>query len=329
MSFNILFTSIGRRVFLVQHFKKVLLDLGLEGKLVGADMSLSAPAMHVIDKKYQICRVMDRDYVPQLLDICTRENIKLLIPLIDTELLVLAEHKGQFGKMGVTALVSEPKVIQITVNKYNTYKFFVKHDIDTPQVFNTNEVLKKRDINYPLLMKPVDGSASKGIIKINNKKELKFFKERIPNPILQEYIDGYEYTLDILADFSGTVRCVVARRRLEVRAGEVSKGMTEKDEEIITAGKKAVEALKGAIGPITAQGFLTEEGKFKLIEINPRFGGGYPLAIKAGADYPRWIIEMMLGRDPEIKLDGWDDGLVMLRYDEAVFVKYEDIQGGM
>lgn len=329
MSFNILFTSIGRRVFLVQHFKKVLLDLGLEGKLVGADMSLSAPAMHVIDKKYQICRVMDGDYVPQLLDICERENIKLLVPLIDTELLVLAENKGQFGKMGVTALVSDPEVIQITMNKYNTHEFFVKHSIDTPRVFDANKVLQKGGIDYPLLMKPVSGSASKGIIKINNKKELKFFKERIPNAMLQEYIDGYEYTLDILADFDGRVRCVVPRRRLEVRAGEVSKGMTEKDEEIITTGKKAVEALKGAIGPITAQGFLTEEGRFKLTEINPRFGGGHPLAIKAGADYPRWIIEMILGRDPEIKLDSWEDGLVMLRYDEAVFIRHEDIQGEM
>ncbi len=326
MSFNVLFTSIGRRVFLVQHFKKVLLDLGLEGKLVGTDMSFSAPAMHVIDKKYQICRVMDRDYVPQLLDICEKENIKLLIPLIDTELSVLAEHKDQFGKMGITALISDPEVIQITMNKYNTYNFFVKYGIDTPQVFGVNEVLEKNNINYPLLMKPVDGSASKGIIKINNKKELKFFKERIPNAILQEYIDGYEYTLDILADFSGRVRCVVPRRRLEVRAGEVSKGVTEKNEKIIRTGRKAVEALKWAIGPITVQGFLTKGGALKLTEINPRFGGGHPLAIVAGADYPRWIIEMILGRDPEIKLDSWEDGLVMLRYDEAIFVKREDIE---
>ena len=175
-------------------------------------------------------------------------------------------------------------------------------------------------------MKPVDGSASKGIIKINNKKELKFFKERIPNAILQEYIDGYEYTLDILADFSGRVRCVVPRRRLEVRAGEVSKGVTEKNEKIIRTGRKAVEALKWAIGPITVQGFLTKGGALKLTEINPRFGGGHPLAIVAGADYPRWIIEMILGRDPEIKLDSWEDGLVMLRYDEAIFVKREDIE---
>jgi len=154
---------------------------------------------------------------------------------------------------------------------------------------------------------------------------LEFFKDKINNPILQEHLDGYEYTLDVLADFDGKVRCVVPRKRLKVRAGEVSKGVTVKDKKIIDTGKRVVEALKGARGPITVQGFLTTDAKFKLTEINPRFGGGHPLAIAAGADYPRWITEMMLGRDPEIMLDSWEDGLVMLRYDEAVFVRHSEI----
>lgn len=329
MSFNILFTSIGRRVSLVQHFRKMLSGLGLEGKLIGADMLLSAPTMHVVDKKYRVCRVTGEDYIPHLLDICEKEDIDLLIPLIDTELLILAENKERFKEVGTTALISDPDVIRITMDKYNTHEFLTENGFDAPEVINLDEALNRDDIEYPLLMKPARGSAGIGATKIERKEDLKFFKDKITNPILEEYLDGYEHTLDILVDFDGKVRCVVPRKRLEVRAGEVSKGMTVKDKGIIMAGKRVVEALKVALGPITVQGFLTGDGSFKLTEINPRFGGGHPLAIAAGADYPRWIIEMMLGRDPEIMLDGWEDGLVMLRYDEAVFVRYEDMQEGM
>ena len=326
MDFNILFTSVGRRVSLVQHFRRVLLDLGLEGRLVGADMLLSAPAMHVVDRRYRVCRVTDKDYVHQLLEICEKEDIDLLIPLIDTELLVLAENKERFKEIGTTVLISDPTVIRIAMDKYNTHKFFVENGFAAPEVINIDKALSSDDIEYPMVMKPARGSASIGVTKIESKEELRFFKDKIPNPILQEYLDGYEHTLDVLVDFEGRVRCVVPRKRLEVRAGEVSKGVTVKDKKIIGTGKKVVEALKGALGPITVQGFLTSDGTFKLTEINPRFGGGHPLAIAAGADYPRWIIELMLGKNPEIKLDGWEDGLVMLRYDEAVFVRREDIE---
>jgi carbamoyl-phosphate synthase large subunit len=326
MSFNILFTSIGRRVSLVQRFREVLRELDLEGNLVGADMLLSAPAMHAVDKKYPVCKATNKNYIPQLLDICEREDINLLIPLIDTELLVLAENKEEFKGVGTTVLISDPNVIRITMDKYNTHRFLTEHGFDSPQVIDLNEAFYSNDIEYPLLMKPARGSASIGITKIRSKRDLGFFKDQIPNPILQEYLDGHEHTLDILVDFDGKVRCVVPRKRLEVRAGEVSKGITVKNEMIIMTGKKLVEALKGALGPITVQGFLTSDGKFKLTEINPRFGGGHPLAIRAGADYPRWIIEMLIGSDPDIVLDGWEDGLVMLRYDKAVFVNREDIE---
>lgn len=325
MGFNILFTSVGRRVSLVQHFRKVLSELQLEGKLVGADMALSAPAMHVVDKRYLVCRVTSEDYVSQLLDICRLEDIDLLIPLIDTELPVLAENRETFKEVGTTALISTPDVIKIATDKYETHKFLLKNGFESPEVLDLDEVLARDDIRYPLIMKPAKGSASIGVTRIDGKEDLKFFSGKIKNPILEELLDGWEYTLDVLVDFDAQVRCVVPRKRLEVRAGEVSKGMTVKDKRIIMTGKMVGEALEGALGPITIQGFLISNGKFKLTEINPRFGGGHPLSIAAGADYPRWIIELMSGRNPKIKLDGWEDGVVMLRYDEAVFTKRQDL----
>ncbi len=137
---------------------------------------------------------------------------------------------------------------------------------------------------------------------------------------------GEEYTVDAFVDFDGKVRSVVPRLRLETRAGEVSKGMTVKNISIIETTRRVAEQLPGALGCLTIQCFLTPAGDLKYIEINPRFGGGFPLSIAAGADFPRWIIEMMLGRDPVIELDGWQDGTVMLRYDDAVFTTRDRIE---
>jgi carbamoyl-phosphate synthase large subunit len=128
-----------------------------------------------------------------------------------------------------------------------------------------------------------------------------------------------------LVDFDGKVRSVVPRLRLETRAGEVSKGMTVKHRGIMEATKKVAENLPGALGCLTIQCFLTPAEEIVFIEINPRFGGGFPLSIQAGADFPRWIIEMMLGRKSEIVFDGWQDGVVMLRYDDAVFTTADEL----
>lgn len=326
-SFNILFTSSGRRVSLIRHFKKVLFTLGLDGKIVTADLKKDAPTAFVSDVHELVPRVTTTDYISSLLEICKRYGIKLLVPLIDTELLLLSEHIDSFKKLGVTPLVCSPETNRICGDKNNTAEFFKTIGIDTPAIFAPDSVPEHGKGEYPYLIKPVDGSCSIGVTKINSPEELAFFKEYVANAIIQEYIAGEEYTIDVLVDFKGQVRSVVPRLRLETRAGEVSKGMTVKNQAIITATKKVAENLPGALGCLTIQCFLTPEGKTVFIEINPRFGGGFPLAIEAGADFPRWIIEMIHGRDPEIiAVDQWQDGVVMLRYDDAVFTTREKIQ---
>ena len=198
-----------------------------------------------------------------------------------------------------------------------------------PRILDPRTVLTDPKVIYPFFLKPACGSSSVGATRIDNRRQLEFFLSCTPDPVLQEFVAGQEYTLDILADFAGRVRCVVPRLRIETRAGEVSKGMTVKNQALIEAGKGVVEALPGAVGCITVQCFLTPEGEIQFIEINPRFGGGFPLAAQAGADFPRWIIEIMLGRNPQIPLDGWTDGLLMLRFDDAVFVPRERVYEGL
>ncbi len=318
--FNILFTSAGRRVSIVQLFQKTLTELGLKGKVGTTDIKKNAPATFIADFREQVPLVTDKHYIETLKGICNHYEIKLVIPLIDTELPVLAAHREDFTKMGVNLLVSSPEVIDIAFDKRKTFRFLKRIGVATPNILNPEEILNDPFASYPFLIKPYDGSSSIGVMKINDHKELAFFKDYIPNAIVQEYVTGEEYTLDVLVDFQGNVRSLVPRLRIETRAGEISKGVTVKNQTIITAGKKVVESLPGAVGCITVQCFLTKYGDIKFIEINPRFGGGYPLSAAAGANFPRWIIEMTLGKDPIIAIDEWQDGLMMLRYDEAIFV---------
>ena len=324
--FNILFPSAGRRVSLLRLFRKALGDLGLSGKLVTTDLRKDAPAPYVADFREQVPRVTDPAYIDTLLEICRKREINLLVPTIDTELHLLAPHREKFAALGTTLLVSASEVNHICLDKSRTAEFFRSAGVRSPCIYDPQSLLSDPQTSYPLLVKPADGSSSVGVYKVRSPRELEFFIDYVPNAIVQEFISGQEYTLDVLVDFAGTVRSVVPRLRIETRSGEVSKGMTVKNSAIIAAGKKLVEALPGAFGCITVQCFLTPQGDIVFFEINPRFGGGFPLSAEAGANFPRWIIEMILGKNPHIELDGWRDGVVMLRYDEAIFVSREMIE---
>jgi carbamoyl-phosphate synthase large subunit len=185
--------------------------------------------------------------------------------------------------------------------------------------------IERGDVPLPVIVKPATGSGSVGIARAATMGELRHHLDTVPNAIVQEIATGDEYTLDILADFGGTPRCVVPRKRIEVRAGEVSKAVTVRNERLIAAGRRIVDLLPGARGPLNLQCFLAEDGRLAFIEINPRFGGGFPLSAAAGAHFPRWIIEWVRGGDPEIGPDDWQDGLYMLRYDEGLFVSGDQL----
>jgi carbamoyl-phosphate synthase large subunit len=159
------------------------------------------------------------------------------------------------------------------------------------------------------------------VIVARNKKELACFARGIPNAICQEFIEGTEYTCDVYVDFDMKVRCIVPRKRIEIRAGEVSKGQVVKNGEIMNRVADLVRVLKAGPGVITVQCFLQQNGNIRFSEINPRFGGGAPLAIKAAANFPKWILQELLGKKPRIKFDGFKNGLTMLRYDAEVWLE--------
>mgnify|MGYP002813360180 CR=1 FL=1 len=318
--FNILFTSVGRRVSLLNSFRRAARQLKIPAQFFGTDTNELSPAFQFCDNKLVVRPIKDKGYIPDLLKIVDKNKIKLLVPTIDTNLLILAENKENFTRLGCHILVSEPDIIRICHDKREAYHFMKKNGFDTPATMSVQSALAKKNLDWPILLKPWDGSASRGVTVVNNRQELLVFSRRTPNCIVQEFVEGVEYTCDVYIDLDMKVRCVVPRKRIEVRAGEVSKGQVVKNEAIMNHVAEFAKVLKAGPGAITIQCFLQSDGKIIFTDINPRFGGGVPLAIKAGANFPKWILEELTGRKPRIKFDGFKDNLIMLRYDAEVWL---------
>ncbi len=317
---RLLMTCIGRRVELLNAFRRAAEMLGIKLEIHGADLNKMSPAINLVDKAHFVDRISSGKYIKQLLSVVRKNKIDLLIPLIDTELALLADATSQFEKAGCLALVSSPGVIETCSDKLATFRALSDAGIDTPVTWTWREALKLKKHKFPMFLKPRAGSAGMGNYKISTLAELKTFGKRVPDAIVQEFADGDEYTLDVYTGFDGKPRCAVPRKRLEVRTGEVSKAVIVKDEKIMAVGLRVAEVLGECRGVVTVQLMRNKRGRIRVIEINPRFGGGAPLAIHAGADFPKWILMSVCGKKPRICKTCFRDDVAMLRYDESVFV---------
>jgi carbamoyl-phosphate synthase large subunit len=318
---GVLFTCIGRRVSLLESFRRAAKQLKINAAFFGTDTTDLSSALQLCDEGFLVKPTTHPGYIKQLLSIVKANKVKLLIPTVDLDLKVLARNKPKFASMECRVLVSTPEVIDICQDKRKTYQFLAKNGFDTPVTMSVRSALSKKKLNWPCFLKPWDGYAGRGNAVVNNRTELLFYAKRIPNAICQEFIEGTEYTCDVYIDFGMKVRCVVPRKRIEIRAGEVSKGQVVKNPRIMSNAAKLVETLGAGPGVITLQLFLTDDNRVKFIEINPRFGGGAPLSIKAGANFPKWILQELSGKKTNIRSDGFEDDLIMLRYDSEVWLK--------
>lgn len=312
---KILFTSVGRRVELMQAYKKASNDSGIDLKLYGGDTSTTAPALQFCDKTVVLPLIKDKSYIPFLIDYCAREQIDALIPTIDTDLLILAENRERFGKTKV--VISNPDKIKLCRDKRYTADYFMSVGLKSPAPVD--------DINlytggFPAFIKPKDGSSSINAYKVDNKEELTALTEMVPDYIIQPFISGTEYTIDIFCDFSGNPIFITPRIRLAVRAGEVLKTKIVQDNQIISEMKQLIADYKPC-GAITIQMIRDDRtGEDYYIEINPRYGGGAPLSIKAGANSPMAMLKLLQGEKVEYQGSAAEDGAIYSRFDQSVRV---------
>lgn len=315
---NILITSAGQRVALVRGFQETLKRFFPDGKVYTTDMnSKLAPAAYVSDGCFEVPRCTSEDYIESLLTICLGNDIGLIVPTIDTELAILSANKEIFANQGIFVSVSDYDFVMMCRDKRNTGEFFEKHGIRVPKPID------KYHPSFPMFAKPYDGSLSTNLHYIKNAEELTAEILNDPKLLFMEYIDKEvykEYTVDMYYGKDNKVKCIVPRERIKIRAGEINKGQTEK-EPLTQYLYDRLETIEGCVGCICIQVFLNpSSGDVVGIEINPRFGGGYPQTYAAGGNYPEYLIrEYFLGEEIEY-FDGWKDHLLMLRYDDAVYI---------
>lgn len=319
--FNVLILSVGRRVGLVQIWQRTLRQMGLAGRILATDVSTYSSALQIADQGFLVPPCSDPDFVEHIVELCRTHDVQLLIPRIDAELSLLATHREDFAKVGTVVAVSSPETVTIGCDKEATHRWLLEQGFPTVRQTTAEDLLVGTNgWKFPLLIKPTAGNSSIGVEIVADRAQL----ERATQAgdfVVQTIAPGTEYTIDILASREGRCLCAVPRKRIEVRAGESSKGVTVRHAEIEDLAHRFCDALPGAFGPLNLQVFVDQStGEVNVIEMNPRFGGGFPLSWEAGAVYPQWMIEELLGLPSSSSQESWRDGLVMLRWDDAVYV---------
>jgi carbamoyl-phosphate synthase large subunit len=315
---NILITSAGKRVVLVQIFQQTLKDMGLEAKVYTTDMKpMMAPACIVSDEGIKVSPCKAEGYIDELIQICQDKKIGAIIPTIDPELLALAKNRQRFSEIGVEIVLSDEAFIKACRDKRETQQYLQNIGIDVPKAVD------KYHPTFPMFVKPYDGSLSRDIHVVHNQRELT--QDMLENPkfMFMEYLDQHEYkeySVDMYFGKDHCVKGIVPRERIEVRAGEINKGKTHKNE-IVDFLKDKMGCLPGVRGCICFQLFYREsDHSIKGSEINPRFGGGFPLTYHAKANYAAYIIKEYLLHETVDYSDAWLDNTLMLRYDNDIII---------
>lgn len=332
---NILFTCAGRRTYLLKYFRE---QLGSEGTILGADMQLSAPALSVADIKLAVPGVYADNYVSTLLDICKQYKVNALISLNDLELPILSKHKGSFEVLGVNVVVSSPEVIDICFDKFETAKFIESLGLKSPKTFidynQALDALKTGELQFPLVLKPRWGSGSIGIEFVEDYEELEIIyhllEKKIKKSILktassendyiliQEKIEGPEYGLDVMNDLEGNHIAVSVKQKLAMRAGETDKAVTVDNAKIREIGATIGKALRH-IANLDCD-ILEQDGEYYVLELNPRFGGGFPFSYEAGVNLPGAIIKWLKKEKVDAKILQPEYGKMFAKCDYLVNV---------
>lgn len=315
---SILISSAGRRVELLTCFRRAAAARGIDLAVVAVDLDpATSAACAVADRAFAVPRCTAEGYADRVLEIAVREGVSLVVPTIDPELRPLACAANRFAEQGVRVHVSPPEVVDIVRDKCLTADHLGRAGLPVPATVPLETLRADAGrLPWPVFLKPARGSASRGLMTVAAPEDL----PRDPGEpmVAQALLEGPEYTVNMFVDARGVLRSVVPHRRLNVRAGEVEKGVTVRRAAFHRLAEGIAAALPAARGVLCFQ--LIDDARTgpAIIEINARFGGGYPLADKAGATFAEWLLAEACGL-PAPYHDDWREGVLMLRYDAAVF----------
>jgi carbamoyl-phosphate synthase large subunit len=317
--FPILVSSAGRRVELISLLREDATRLGLHPRIVATDTNPKlAAACLVADVSYDVPPTRDKSFIASLVDICRKEGVRLLVPTIDVELQPLARDRAALLERHVLLNISNLASLVVAQDKAKTARVLSEAGIVVPRTASIREVIAEPSSwKWPVIIKPISGSSSIGVSQVGSVSGLEILEKQRPDLIVQEYIRGPEFTVNVFVDGAGRCRSIVPHFRREIRGGEVSKAITVKNAVLADIARKIVEAIPGFFGAICFQTIVGADGP-TVLEINARFGGGFPITHRAGARFTQWLIELAGGLPSSIS-DEWTDGVWMLRYDSAIY----------
>ena len=320
--FNILVTAASRRVPLVREFRRVLAETGLAGRVVVTDVNKLSPAIHAADCAYRVPLSTDPDYLDVIEALVVAERIDLLVPTIDDELPIFAEARDRFTRHGAFVAVSGGRTTEICNDKYEACRVLRSRGVAAAASYLPGEL--PRQPQFPLFIKPRFGRGSVGAFPVHSPLHLEFFVSYVTDPVLQEFLHGPEFTIDVFCDTEGRAISVVPRQRVVIRSGVIDRGCTSADPALMDLALQCVEAIP-FIGPINIQCRVVD-GRPTVFEINPRFSGGIPLTIAAGADFPRMLVDLARGRRMEPVIGQFTPNLWMTSYESSFFVEQDRIE---
>lgn len=323
-SLNILITAASRRVPLVRAFQDALRTTGIRGRVVVTDVNPLSPAVHTADRWYHVPLATAPDYLESVAAICERERIGLIIPTIDDELELFGAAAEWLAARRIKVAVSPEATSRICNDKLATCVHLREKGIRAAESRLPAGV--PASVTFPLFIKPRFGRGGVGAFQVRSSRDLTFFVDYVENPIVQEYLDGPEFTIDVLCDFRHRPIAIVPRERVVVRAGVIDRGRTVHDRKLIELGRSVAQVLPFA-GAANIQCRVVN-GEPVVFEINPRFSGGIPLTIAAGADFPRYLIELTMGHVVPSRIGRFRDDLWMTNYEASIFVDAEELATG-
>jgi carbamoyl-phosphate synthase large subunit len=299
----VLFTCAGQRVDVVTAFARA------GARTVAVDSNPLAPAIYHANVHAIVPRIEDPGYLPALQELVREHDVKLIVPLTDLDQILLTEHRDELGAI---VLLPDAEVVRRTADKYLTHVFFEEHGIPSPQSWLPGEL--PAEIEFPVLVKARFGFGSRDIYRAEDREQLDFFLRYSPvDSFVQRVCPGEEFSIDVFCDLDGRCLNSIPRTMIESKGGESIKGMTIKDEELIEFGRVVAEAL-GIRGPANVQCFRVAEGRHEVTDVNPRFGGAFPLPRAAGSRYPELALALARGERPEPCLGDFREGIVMTRF---------------
>jgi carbamoyl-phosphate synthase large subunit len=320
---NLLFSCIGKRGYIADFFRP---HLQRDDRIIGTSNTKWTPGFEHCDSNYILPDIVSPDYIPKVMEICDRENISAIFSFFDPDVIALSKNFDNFVSIGIIPFFPKYEISEICFDKYLTYQFLTKHQFKTAKTHldyeNALSDIRNGNLNYPVYVKPRRGFGGALTFKAHNELELNAFYHYAPDMIIQEEIRGNAFDFDIMNDLNGNVISVVPWMKYLSRMGETERAQTFHNQSVIEYGVK-LGTILGHYGPLDADLFLNGN-EISVLEINLRFGGGYPVSHLAGADFPRKLMALLRGEEVKADIGNFQDETIMMKDNLVIGGKSQD-----